>query len=310
MLSQARAEGNLNVALQAFDAIFDNVAQRGVPQSLSQDMQQAASADEDSPNEGASKANKESSASYEVTLSSADAELLNNLLKFYSKFADENGDDAALQTRTAQAYQRIGQIQLRLGKSAEALASYRSAIALLEKIDAERPNDAQVVLVMAKVYNDLGLALSTLSRDVGQIVSHHKAAIALLNGQSKSMVAQPETRFELARAYDLAGSILGRSGASNLDDMVNPPGLVVCVRPVGCDSVLWSHHANACPWTNDSLPTAGDQPRHRSHRHSNHHNNRQSRRQEFSDATRWGARSGTTLGMGGPGMGGPMGPGA
>ncbi len=129
-----------------------------------------------------------------------------------------------MQTRTAQAYQRIGQIQLRLGKSAEALASYRSAIALLEKIDAERPNDAQVVLVMAKVYNDLGLALSTLSRDVGQIVSHHKAAIALLNGQSKSMVAQPETRFELARAYDLAGSILGRSGASNLDDMVNPPG--------------------------------------------------------------------------------------
>ncbi len=308
VLSQARAEGNLNVALQAFDAIFDNVAQRGVPQSLSQDMQQAASADEDSPNEGASKANKESSASYEVTLSSADAELLNNLLKFYSKFADENGDDAALQTRTAQAYQRIGQIQLRLGKSAEALASYRSAIALLEKIDAERPNDAQVVLATAKVYNDLGLALSTLSRDVGQIVSHHKAAIALLNGQSKSMVAQPETRFELARAYDLAGSILGRSGASNLDDMVNPPG-AGGMRPPGWLRFGFMEPPRQRMPLDERFAADGRRPPPPPQSPPQQPPQQPPNRDGKNFLMRRdGARGPGPLGMGGPGMGGPMGP--
>ena len=220
--SQTRAEGNLNVALQAFDAIFDNVAQRGVPQSLSQDMQQAANAEAEGMSEPNVKATRDAS-QFEVTLNSADAELLNNLLKFYSKFADQNGDDTSLQTRTAQAYQRIGQIQLRLGKSDEAIASYRSSIELLEKIGQQRPDDASLKLLTAKVYNDMGYAFSTLSRDVGEIVSYHKAAIGLLAAQPREIVSQAEVRYELARGYDLAGSILGRSGASSLEDMVNPP---------------------------------------------------------------------------------------
>lgn len=222
--SQSRAESNLNVALQAFDAIFDNVAQRGVPQSLSQDMQHAADADAESEStpESGNKPLKDST-QFEVTLNSADAELLNNLLKFYSKFADQNGQDTSLQTRTAQAYQRIGQIQLRLGKSDEALASYRSAIELLEKLNEQRPGEP-VTLTLAKVYNDLGLALSTLSRDVREIVEHHKHAIRILSDQPEAVRSQAQVRFELARAYDLAGSILGRSGAANLEDMVNPPG--------------------------------------------------------------------------------------
>ena len=219
--SQSRAESNLNVALQAFDAIFDNVAQRGVPQSLSQDMQQAANAEAEGTNDTGNRSAKES-AQFEVTLNSADAELLNNLLKFYSKFADQNGGDAALQMRTAQAYQRIGQIQLRLGKSDEAIASYRSAVKLLEKNYQQRPEDASIVLLIAKVTNDYGFTLSTLSRDVGEIVSFHKAAVGFISAQAKSVTEQPEIRFELARGYDLAGSILGRSGASSLEDMVNP----------------------------------------------------------------------------------------
>ncbi len=227
--NQSRAENNLNVALQAFDAIFDNVAQRGVPQSLSQDMQQAAKAEDDLAADASAKATREN-AQFEITLNSADAELLNSLLKFYSKFAAQNDADASLQTRIAQAYQRIGQIQLRLGKSDEALASYRSAIDLLEKLHDERADDAAIVLALAKVYNDLGLALSTLSRDVGEIVSNHKAAIGFLSAQPKAITSQPNVRFELARGYDLAGSILGRSGATSLEDMVNPRG---GIRPPG-----------------------------------------------------------------------------
>ncbi len=53
-VNQRRAEGNLQVALKAFDAIFDNVARRGVPQSLSFDINDesanaSATAGEESP---------------------------------------------------------------------------------------------------------------------------------------------------------------------------------------------------------------------------------------------------------------------
>ncbi len=232
--SQGRAENNLNVALQAFDAIFDNVAQRGVPQSLAQDMRQAADAQAEAAHESVQSplGSKDAEASakgsaenkpFEATLSSADAELLNNLLKFYRKFADGNGNDAALQTRTAQAYHRIGQIQLRLGQSDEAMASYRASIDLLNKLPSQQLDEPAITLSLAKVYNDMGLAMSTQSRDVREIVEYHKTAIGLLRKQAPELMAKPEMRFELARAFDLAGSLLGRSGASSLEDMFSPP---------------------------------------------------------------------------------------
>src|SRR4029453_6275624 len=62
----ARAEANLNLALEAFKGVIESVASRGVPQSFQADLE------EDSPK-------------FEVVVTAADAELLQNLLKFFDE---------------------------------------------------------------------------------------------------------------------------------------------------------------------------------------------------------------------------------
>jgi len=210
--SQNRAEKNLSVALTAFDAIFDNVASRGVPHSLELDLTDSSDPVVGTEKDGAALPTQR----FENTLTSADAELLNSLLSFYRQFAEQNGNDDRLRARTALAYRRSGQIQGRLGQAEAAIQSYEQALTLLDTLHAAHPDDAKYVLSIAQALNDRGLAQAASSSPVPHIVDSHKEAVGFLERQSEEMTRQPSIRFELARSFDLAGSVLARSGITSL----------------------------------------------------------------------------------------------
>ncbi len=218
--SQQRAEHNLNTAVTAFDAIFDNVARRGVPQSLSLNLDSpnslTAATSETAVDELTQDATPAEAPRFESSLTTADAELLGNLLQFYREFAKQNDDDGALRLRTALAYQRIGQIQERLGQGTESIASYDEALDIVMELHKGHPQEDNYIVQAAKILNDRGLALSAKDGHLFEVVGTHQAAIRFIKSQSEAVQQLPDVRFELARAYDLAGSLLGRGGALNL----------------------------------------------------------------------------------------------
>ena len=210
--SRAQAEANLNVATTAFDAIFDNVAKRGVPQALALNV---------NPLEGETVTDNTAvqfdAPHFESRLTTADTALLTNLLSFYREFAKQNTEDAKLQTRIARAYRRSGQIQQRLGEIDEAIASYDVALTILVEQLQSRPEEMSVFLAIARILNDRGVAAFTNTDFFPAIVEHHHRAAALLKSQSELVNSVPEARFEIARSLDLAGSLIARSGVTNAD---------------------------------------------------------------------------------------------
>ena len=221
--SQAQAEANLSIATAAFDTIFDIVSNRGVPQAMSLNVEQIAGTNEEEPN---SEAAANEAAPIELpqvqsVLTSADVELLTSLLSFYREFAKQNSDDASLQSRIARAYQRSGQIQLRLGRSQEAIASYDEALKILTEQRAKQPVEPFGSLAIAQILNDRGLAILIETEFVPEAVEHHHSARSLLMSLPESVSKTPAIRFELARSFDLAGSVLARRGVTNVDMNVN-----------------------------------------------------------------------------------------
>ena len=210
--SRSHAESNLSVATAAFDAIFENVSKRGVPQSITLHVNQLADSDASAPIEASQLFS---------TLTGADVELLNSLLSFYREFAKQNSEDASLQFRIARAYQRSGQIQLRLGRTDEAIASYDEALKLLAEQLKTKPNEPFNSLAIAQILNDRGLAFFASTEIVPEVVQHHHRACSILNSLPESVHSMPEIRFEIARSLDLAGSVLARHGVTNVEFNLN-----------------------------------------------------------------------------------------
>lgn len=190
--SQQLAEENLSLAIDAFESIFDNVANRGVPQSLELEYE-----DETAP-------------TFETVLSDADADLLRELLTFYERFAQQNSPDARLQARTADAYHRIGQIQQRLGHGEEAGKSYADALEIYDRLLTRDPENVEHIVAKARLLNDRGKLVKVGERRSERIAGDHLEAIAYLSDLPQNVLSDRAIRYELARSHDLAGSAFFR----------------------------------------------------------------------------------------------------
>ena len=91
------------------------------------------------------------------TLSREAAALLEEMLPFYDRLAQQTGNDNKLKAGTAEANRRVGAIRQRLGQSDEAAKAYRRAIALYQEFQAgcTTANPA-VELEVAQIQNELG----------------------------------------------------------------------------------------------------------------------------------------------------------
>jgi serine/threonine protein kinase len=187
----ARAEANLDLAMTAFKDIIESVSSRGMPHSIELD-----SDEEDSPR-------------FESVVTAADAELLQNLLKFFDEFARQNRAD--LQEERVQAYRRVGDIRQRLIQFDQAETAYREALAIQQALLQKRPGDVTQVVAQAEIFNDLGAVLGKNGQHTKALESH-RAAEEFLNGQPSDIGRDKATRFELARTLNLLTAIEVRSG--------------------------------------------------------------------------------------------------
>ena len=135
-VAKQRAENNLQLAMEAFDQVVTNVSSRGLAMNSITEL--------DGESELISFADAE--------LNSADVQLLDTLISFFDRFAQENGTNLKLQS--AIAIRRVGDIQFHLGRVDEADKSYRKA---LEYYEAAKVEDGNVSrdLALVEVYTQL-----------------------------------------------------------------------------------------------------------------------------------------------------------
>ncbi len=137
-------------------------------------------------------------------LSREAAALLEEMLPFYDRLAQETGNTDKLRLETAKANQRVGAIRQRLGQLDEAVQAYRRAIALYDELRTGSPTNPAFKLGIAQVNNELG-RINTSRRQVAEARAAHQAALALLNEDTADS-SSPESRFELARTCYLLGT--------------------------------------------------------------------------------------------------------
>ncbi len=199
------ANANLALAIQAFEDIMDNLASRGSPVSLVSEEEAA-------------------TLSETVEASPADAVLLERMLQFFSLFAQQNQTD--LTAEMAAIRSRIGDIQLRLGRMAEAEASYAESVKTYETLRSSRPTSIPLLLAHAKAWNRLGVAFSQRGQIQDAFGSHHEACRLL--EETSSDKESLEVQLELGQSLILADTVFIRSGASEVmsemfRDMGNRP---------------------------------------------------------------------------------------
>ncbi|TXT32945.1 MAG: WD40 repeat-containing serine/threonine protein kinase, partial [Planctomycetota bacterium] len=194
-LARRRAEANVDLAVDAFDSILDNVTSRGVPRSLALDLPQS--------EQGLAHS----------SLSEADAELLHRLLGFYRQFAAENARNTRLRERVAMADQRTGAILVRLGRLTEAEVALRRSLDGLQTLLEADPHQTKLLVMSAQIHNEIGELLLRRGQ-FRETFNAHLEALAVFLDQPDSVLTEPAVRYERARATDLFASIDIRSGTN------------------------------------------------------------------------------------------------
>ena len=188
---RARAEASAGLAREALDRMFERFSPSRVRSQprLSSDGAGGEAAGLPSP----------------PTLSREAAALLEEMLPFYDRLAQQTGNDNKLKAGTAEANRRVGAIRQRLGQSDEAAKAYRRAIALYQELQAGSPADPALKLEVAQIQNELG-RLYTSRRQLAEAREAHAAALALLGGDVAFGNASAALRFEFARTCYLLGT--------------------------------------------------------------------------------------------------------
>jgi serine/threonine protein kinase/Tfp pilus assembly protein PilF len=168
---RGRAEENLSLALEAFERIAGRLtpARPGAPWDDGEEPPAPA------------------------VVSREAAVVLNDMVRFFERFAAANGDDDRLTRDTIKALRRVGTLQLRLGRYPEAEQALTKALEMLERRPEERAE-------LAQVRNDLGVVYRAAGRPLDAQSAHQEALQALAEGDS----------LEQARTLHLLGSIQAR----------------------------------------------------------------------------------------------------
>jgi serine/threonine protein kinase len=180
-----RAEANLELSLRAFETIFNRVAGRDSVQPVTDDPE------------------------VELLLpavpSEHDLRLLEQLLQFYERFAQQNQANQRLQAETARAYRRVGEIQQKLGRMDQADEALRRCLAIYEDLTTNRRPGESYAIEMAAAYNSLGFSLQ-LSRKDDEARRAYERALELLRGQDSDRSRLTQIRTHNALGLSLAMS--------------------------------------------------------------------------------------------------------
>jgi tetratricopeptide (TPR) repeat protein len=130
-------------------------------------------------------------------------QLLEQLLASCQELAREDPDDAAAQSRVAQARFYVGSIQGRLGQHDAAVQSHAEVLAILADLARRQENPSAVAIDRVKCLMNQGNSFQALgSRDRAE--QTFREAQALM----EPLAADPTCRFQLALALDALGVVL------------------------------------------------------------------------------------------------------
>jgi len=146
----------------------------------------------------------------QVQASEKTAALLENLLVFYDRLAEQISDDRRVMLESAIASRRVGDIRQRLGRIDHAEEEYRRALKKLDALDASSPANVEVCVERARCYNEIGNVRSAKYESERAYQAHEEALAALRpfaeDGVEKDGPAFEECRYELARTYYFLGT--------------------------------------------------------------------------------------------------------
>jgi eukaryotic-like serine/threonine-protein kinase len=199
---QSRAQANLELSLDALEAVF----QRFAPNQIAQNEDMGAAEDNFDPR-------------FDLVITKPDVELLKSMLQFYDEFAQQNKDDQRLQQEAARAYQRVGDIHARLGSFTEAQGAYDRALEIYSAVCEGLPIEHEFRRNQAAVQNDLGLVLKMRGR-LNAARNLHLTALGSLRQQLALAPESVEVNLELVRTYNFLGYTIWGSFRRNQDPNV------------------------------------------------------------------------------------------
>jgi serine/threonine protein kinase len=184
-----RAETTSALASQVLDRIYAQLAPDRVTDNTPQSV--------DDSN------GQELSLPHQPVVSKETAVLLENLLEFYDRLAEQAGDDPQLLRRVADANRRVGDIQSRLGHHDQAREALLRSVTLYRELESQVPDPGQVTLEMARAYNELGSVCAAIQQ-MDEAHAAHQDAQDLLESADLD-TAPARHRFELARTHYFLG---------------------------------------------------------------------------------------------------------
>jgi len=180
-----RAEANLALAAEAFEDVFFKVSGAPLPRTF----EKAGAGDDVWISDVGPPA-----------VGKRDALVLEGLLKFYDRFAEQNRDSIKWQHECGQAYRRVGDIQQRLGRLGEAEEAYGRALERYGRLSRRATDRARYLVELAAIRNQLGNTLLEADR-LGEAVEQYRLAQEILAEKTVTAAASPLARFQLAEAY-------------------------------------------------------------------------------------------------------------
>ncbi|MCA9009812.1 MAG: serine/threonine protein kinase [Planctomycetaceae bacterium] len=181
-----RAETNLDLAVSAFEEVFNNIAARGQSETLLEEL----SDDEIVP-------------AADAVLSNADVTLLETLLGFFDRLAVENSKDLSIES--AAARRRVGDIQQQLGRLEDARTSYQTTLNAYARISAEKTDDSSLVLAQAGILHQM-MMTSAKTGEIPKAMQELEELRKVL-AAAPHVSQSPDARFILATAINSLVSI-------------------------------------------------------------------------------------------------------
>jgi serine/threonine protein kinase len=132
-------------------------------------------------------------------------------LRYYEAFAAEPGTDPALRFQAGLASQRVGDIEFKLGRHAQAEAAYEKAIALQTELAAQLPDVPEYRQELATSQDNLASLLLEVGRPEPADQAYRRA-LSLLERLVADFPTEPDYRLALARSCNNLGRLLARTG--------------------------------------------------------------------------------------------------
>jgi serine/threonine protein kinase/tetratricopeptide (TPR) repeat protein len=150
--------------------------------------------------------------------------IVGKALEYLDSLSRDQSNDGQLQAELAAAYEQIAHVQgglhdpSNLGDHAGALASYRKAAAIRERLVEAHPRDRNQLKGLAECYSSLGSTQAQYMGDLQNGAATLRKAVAF--GERAVAAGRPDAGTEdvLADAYLMLGDALGNASYQNLGD--------------------------------------------------------------------------------------------